>query len=88
MVELSSHVQLSSLHPSLYPYVTHVINYPWPSPSFSVLQDTKAGQQPHNEASHMLYMKKGHDTQFLFIILVSSTSQNDKITHDDFARLA
>ena len=29
-----AYTQLSPLYPSLYPYVTHVINYPRPSPTF------------------------------------------------------
>ena len=35
---------LSPLYPSLYPYVTHVINYPRPSPAFPYCKRQKAGR--------------------------------------------
>ena len=34
-LQRSAYAQLSPLYPSLYSYVTHVINYPMPSPTFS-----------------------------------------------------
>ena len=40
----SAYAQLSPLYPSLYPYVTHVINYPRPSPAFPYCKRRKAGR--------------------------------------------
>ena len=41
---LSAYAQLSPLYPSLYPYVTHVINYSRPSPAFPYWKRRKAGR--------------------------------------------
>ena len=38
----SAYAQLSPLYPSLYPYVTHVINYSRPSPAFPYWKRRKA----------------------------------------------
>ena len=40
----SAYAQLSPLYPSLYPYVTHVINYSRPSPAFPYWKRRKAGR--------------------------------------------
>ena len=40
----SAYAQLSPLYPSLYPYVTHVINYSRPSPAFLYWKRRKAGR--------------------------------------------
>ena len=40
----STYAQLSPLYPSLYPYVTHVINYSRPSPAFPYWKRRKAGR--------------------------------------------
>ena len=40
----SAYTQLSPLYPSLYPYVTHVINYSRPSPAFPYWKRRKAGR--------------------------------------------
>ena len=40
----SAYAQLSPLYPSLYPYVTHVINYPRPSIAFPYYKRRKAGR--------------------------------------------
>ena len=40
----SAYAQLSPLYPSLYPYVTHVINYSRPSPTFPYRKRWKAGR--------------------------------------------
>ena len=39
----SAYAQLSPLYPSLYPYVTHVINYSRPSPTFPYWKRRNAG---------------------------------------------
>ena len=40
----SAYPQLSPLYPSLYPYVTHMINYTRPSPTFPYCKRRKAGR--------------------------------------------
>ena len=40
----SAYAQLSPLYPSLYPYVTHVINYSRPPPAFPYWKRRKAGR--------------------------------------------
>ena len=40
----SAYAQLSPLYPSLYPYVTHVINYSRTSPAFPYWKRQKAGR--------------------------------------------
>ena len=40
----SAYAQLSPLYPSVYPYVTHVINYSRPSPAFLYWKRRKAGR--------------------------------------------
>ena len=40
----SAYAQLSPLYPSLYPYVTHMINYTRPSPTFPYCKRRKAGR--------------------------------------------
>ena len=48
----SAYAQLSPLYPSLYPYVTHVINYTRPSTAFPYCKRRKAGRGLHgNEAT-------------------------------------
>ena len=41
---------VSPLYPSLYPYVTHVINSSRPSPAFPVLEATESWAGPGNKA--------------------------------------
>jgi len=43
MLHICTHVQLSSLYPSLYPDVTRMIIYPWPSPLFPYCKQWKSG---------------------------------------------
>ena len=43
-VARSAYAQLSPLYPSLYPYVTHVMNYSRPSPAFPYWKRRKAGR--------------------------------------------
>ena len=40
----SAYAQLSPLYPSLYPYITHGINYTRPSPTFPYCKQRKAGR--------------------------------------------
>ena len=51
----TTYAQLSPVYPSLYPYVTHVINYPRPSPAFPYCKATVSWVGPGNEVIHYIH---------------------------------
>ena len=60
----SGYAQLSPLYPSLYPYVTHVINYSRPSPAFPYWKRRKAGQGLGTRLPELLNRTKNSNTYF------------------------
>ena len=72
----SAYTQLSPLYPSLYPYVTHVMNYSRPSTAFPYCKRRKAGR---GLGTRLLYHSVSNTLQSPFYMEIIS-HEVDKLT--------